>query len=37
MGQMMDGARPARGAHVLPDYLPVGTDVNGFRLVRHAN
>jgi eukaryotic-like serine/threonine-protein kinase len=37
MEEVMEGALPAHGSHVLPDYLPPGTEVNGFRLVRHAN
>ena len=33
-----EGGRPVRaGPNVHPDYLPPGTEVNGFRLVRHAN
>lgn len=37
MKEVGEGALTAQGSHVLPDYLPPGTEVNGFRLVRHAN
>jgi serine/threonine protein kinase len=37
MEEVRQGAQPAQGSHVHPDYLPPGTEVNGFRLVHHAN
>jgi eukaryotic-like serine/threonine-protein kinase len=37
MAEVMEGALPVLSPGAHPDYLTPGTEVNGFRLVRHAN